>query len=610
MEKEITKSQKTIAKTAKVENTNSISKIIFFGIFIFLSVAGTYKSVFYGFDSDESYNITLAYRLLLGDHLFKEMWELHQTSAIFMAPFIWIFKAITGSMEAVAVYLRGVGCLVQFIVSLFFYKELKEHIKDIWAFFLSIIIYNYSPKFIQVLEYSFLEYLLFICFVVFCLRYFRTKKDINLVGIGVVLAGCVLSYPLAVVAVVPVYISLYFLINDFSDGKPSKENHRIKPVLIILLTDALLGIAFLIIILSKVSVGEMIENVGYIMSDGSHSASIIDRIKDLVYSAWDNYKELIFVTLLTEIIRRLVIYLGAKEKIKASEGYLLSLEKIYLLVALFLPLMKVFHVMKNWGFIYLYSSFFILSLIGGFLYIKIAFRNKNKWGRVTYIIILALSLMFVMSHLGSNLDLHVNAGLLLPVLIVLMADSQVMCDTKDTNTLIDSDISLSKLDAYKVAFTVLLVLFVVFRLVCVRVAGTMDYTIFDSMPKAMAGALKYSHIPENQLDTYVQRYRCLSENVQSGEGFMYIGSDKYLYNSLDVRIDIPSTISSPTFDEKIVIYFDKYPYKKPQVILAELEYADPNRFEGTAFGRFLNENYVATNYTFENNDGMVVYFEK
>ena len=56
-------------------------------ICILAIIAYTAKNLFIGADTDEGYGIMAGYRLAMGDRLLLEMWEPHQTSAIFTAVF-------------------------------------------------------------------------------------------------------------------------------------------------------------------------------------------------------------------------------------------------------------------------------------------------------------------------------------------------------------------------------------------------------------------------------------------------------------------------------------------------------------------------------------------
>lgn len=56
------------------------------------SLAATVKIIFFGFDIDEQYAVSMAYRMVRGDRMFLEMWEPHQTSAFFSAAFLGLYR--------------------------------------------------------------------------------------------------------------------------------------------------------------------------------------------------------------------------------------------------------------------------------------------------------------------------------------------------------------------------------------------------------------------------------------------------------------------------------------------------------------------------------------
>ena len=66
------------------------------------------------------------YRLAMGDRLLLEMWEPHQTSAIFTAVFIKLFLMITGGINYLNLFLRVVSFLIQGGVAVFLYKTLRK----------------------------------------------------------------------------------------------------------------------------------------------------------------------------------------------------------------------------------------------------------------------------------------------------------------------------------------------------------------------------------------------------------------------------------------------------------------------------------------------------
>ena len=54
------------------------------------------KLIFVGSNTDEGYGIELAWRLAGGDRMLLDLWEPHQTSAIFGAVLINLFRGFSG----------------------------------------------------------------------------------------------------------------------------------------------------------------------------------------------------------------------------------------------------------------------------------------------------------------------------------------------------------------------------------------------------------------------------------------------------------------------------------------------------------------------------------
>ena len=65
-----------------------LNKKIVISTLALLSVIGSVFKIFVGFDIDEAFIIVQGCRLYQGEVLFADMWEIYQTSAIFLTPLI------------------------------------------------------------------------------------------------------------------------------------------------------------------------------------------------------------------------------------------------------------------------------------------------------------------------------------------------------------------------------------------------------------------------------------------------------------------------------------------------------------------------------------------
>ncbi len=90
------------------------------------SIVATVKIIFFGFDIDEQYAVSMAYRLVQGDRMFLEMWEPHQTSAFFSAAFLWLYMQLFHTLKYSVLFLRIVGVVLRILLlSLLFFTTIS-----------------------------------------------------------------------------------------------------------------------------------------------------------------------------------------------------------------------------------------------------------------------------------------------------------------------------------------------------------------------------------------------------------------------------------------------------------------------------------------------------
>ncbi|MBO6015435.1 MAG: hypothetical protein J6P60_02465, partial [Lachnospiraceae bacterium] len=107
------------SKTRKTE-------IIIGSLLLIASILAAVAKILVGFDIDEGYALALPYRFLMGDRLFTQMWEVHQTSALFASVILYPFIRITGTTTCLVLYVRIVCTLLHLLVSACVYLTLKR----------------------------------------------------------------------------------------------------------------------------------------------------------------------------------------------------------------------------------------------------------------------------------------------------------------------------------------------------------------------------------------------------------------------------------------------------------------------------------------------------
>lgn len=178
------------------------------------SIVATVKIIFFGFDIDEQYAVSMAYRLVQGDRMFLEMWEPHQTSAFFSAAFLWLYMQLFHTLKYSVLFLRIVGVVTQLLISILTYRTFRKFVTENTAFVIAVFYYNIIPKNSTVPDFSnmllWFSMLLFLCLLYFFLAENNEipGKYFYLIMSGLSTSALVLSYPTCLFVVLPVSIGI------------------------------------------------------------------------------------------------------------------------------------------------------------------------------------------------------------------------------------------------------------------------------------------------------------------------------------------------------------------------------------------------------------------
>lgn len=118
------------------------------------SFLASLKCIFVSLQMDEEYAVSMSYRLLLGDKLFAQIWDPHQTSAFLMEFLIWIYLKVFHTTTYVVIWVRAVGVLIQLAIAYYLYRMLCYFAKPEHSFYLAVIYFNLLPKTYVMPEFS------------------------------------------------------------------------------------------------------------------------------------------------------------------------------------------------------------------------------------------------------------------------------------------------------------------------------------------------------------------------------------------------------------------------------------------------------------------------
>lgn len=286
-----------VSLDGNIKKSNSkLIRIFIVSSFIIAFLILLYRSQF-GFDwSDEGYYAALSYRFALGDKLFVDSWDIHQTSSILISPIIWCYMKLTGSSGGIILFLRIMFLVVKFTVSVYIYNSIKKVVNKLSGFVTAMIFLLFTPFNIGTLSYNNLSLMLNICCTMSIINLMSSRNEkeklIYPFATGILLSLCIISYPTYLVCL-PLYFILILYI-----GIVSKDTNKTK---VKVLTSFFLGLSIVVLmfgiyVIAKVGIRPLLDNITQLFGEEDHvKSSLIMQIKTFFNEIYiyTGYKKLI-----------------------------------------------------------------------------------------------------------------------------------------------------------------------------------------------------------------------------------------------------------------------------------------------------------------------------
>lgn len=544
-----------------------------------LTVFGIWKTVYLSADIDESYAVTLGSRLASGDSLFRDMWEVHQTSAVLYAPVIFLYERLTGGAEGLLVFLRFAGCLLQGLLAFYGFCVLCRWTSRGMAFWMSILYFNFTPKQIQSPEFTlFLYWGIFLLGLSF-LQFYRSGLRRYMVVAALSLCVCILAYPYAVVLyVVCLFLAAVPLWGKETAGASGKGMEEASygrrdaalAGCVFTLTCAAAGMLFLAYVLSGISVGELIENIPYVLMDKSHEQSMKQLWSEHIQMLGEMLKLTLPVMLLMQLSS--VVWKRISKKRAGSGKSVILAVGCVLQTAAFV---RQFHTIHKVNFVIvlplMWQLLVFLIYVWYFAAGGVPGGGASRNGKLLFA---ALGIPSVCATLvvlsSSNLPAQYSMGFLLPALealgiIAVMAAEKLQSGQHEKKVFWGSlGIRLLLL-----SFGILLL---VVRVFLVRFTSSQRKNIFEGYYETNHGPLRGIRLGELDYRQYEAKTALLFTQLSEEDVFLYVGSDLFLYSQLAGSIGTGNTISTPSFGEQLLAYYGKYPDRIPDVMFVDRSY--------------------------------------
>lgn len=565
-------------------------------ILVILSVFASVTKIFTGFDIDEAYALAIPYRILQGDRLFADMWEVHQTSFLLPYLFMKLFEMVTGSMEGVVLYTRIVTTMLHLGVSLLVWKCLKKIYGDkYWLFvaLLGLAYYDFFPKWMINMDFSMQQLWFFTLFVI-CLFYAGifdgagqdggekgiSKRKAWLAAAGLMLALDVLAYP----GMVLVYPAVVILL------AAGKRQGKWADIFSLTAGCAAAALVFFVFIFSYMTPAELLSAIPRVFMDGSHQYDWTTKLR-LYVSQWAEVLVQSAILLVPAAIGAGIIKLlyGYAAKKKTLGQLPFGLLLCIVLEGMVSALIAFAGLFVTWGPFRLQVRY-ILQFIMAFCIWKSLYgkgkrekEGEDAGGRLSLWLLWLSLAAFLGILLASNVGPVSSSSYLIIGNLVFVALSIQAAEHRG--------IGIKGL-AYGGA-----VLFLLSLIMCkgyyMRNTEYVPGDISEPLSKMQEGPMVGIYVPQKDFARYTDDYETIKGNTTDYDRVLFMGTEGLCNLYANGKIVIPTTISTPAFNEQWVEYFTLYPDKQPTVIFLAKNTVDDRRkfFVKNEFGIWIAERY-------------------
>ena len=538
-------------------------------ILILLSVVAAVNQLLIGFDIDEGYAVSMPFRLLQGDHLFADMWEVHQTSALLPAAFLWLFYQVTGSTAYMVLYLRIVATLLHLGMTVLIYRKTRKYLTADWSLLFALLYLNLLPKWIISLDFSMQQVwgltLLFTCLLEE--RGTEKKQLWQDFLAGLSLAFTVLAYP-GMVLLYPAVLVMICMCNKALSGKD-----KCRKCLLFTAGCAVCAVVFFLYILLFMPVADFLSGIPKVFMDGTHQFTM--QTKLLLYGQqWLNVAKQLLILSVLPLLAALILQIFKQKKRKEKGSLFLAF------LLLFVAETSLLMILGNLVGIQMGPFHFQVRYLLFFLCICIAGWNGRNTDRPLF---------------------YVPIFLMLVAFVGILVFSNVGPDSSSSylglGILAGFSLLLKKYPQKEQLLFATTVLFVLSLLFCkgyyVRITEYGPSTVRQQRVQVTEGALAGIYVLPEEAEQYMQEHETVQCVTQPDDKLLFLGTDGILNLSANCPFVSPSTISTPAFNEQWVEYFTEYPEKEPTVIVLAKNTIDNREkfFAQNPFGKWIAEKY-------------------
>lgn len=546
-------------------------------IWIFHILASVFLAIKYivvDFGIDAAFQISMSYRFVDGDIMFREMWEPYQTSTFLCALLIKVYMGLFHTTTGIVLFLQFVGVLIDLGIAFFMYKSLKKFsIADKnTAFAMALVFFLISPKDVALPEYANMQVWFTLLLGIFLFSYINSGKKLALLLAAGSLCMAVLAYPSCLLLFVPAVCILM------------KAKDKTGAIILTLVCTLIGGLYVLCLLSQGLSVNELISSVHYILGiETSHSMSMGDKI--IWYVKVSAQIAILFVSVYALLygLYTLRSKLKNKDLSKTQKGLLVDLLffTIMLCIAVFVTVRSEQYTR------YAYAIIFVALILIGFKHRR---KLDDKQLQFYAICTIFSCVEFVGTLMLTNLGMIAS----LPYLLVATITSFI-----PISKALSDEISITWLRRLKTGVVVASALFLLGRnALIIRPLNGDVSTIFK-----VSGIVKSG--PAVGLITEYMGAYIQNETIKEWEAYVPEGSNIYIVGDIvdtlpylysDTNISAPSLVPTPGYNEMIAEYWEINPDKYPDMIIVSCWYGSLHISEDSWIMEWIENEYHPSYY--------------
>lgn len=279
----------------------------------------------YGFGNiDESFYLTIPYRLYQGDSLFANEWHLSQMSGLLLWPLVSLYMFIFKSTTGILLAFRYLYICILGLTSLVVFFRLKKF-NPAGAAVAALVFFLYAPFNISALSYNTMGIIFMtLCTVFFVSETGGKKRITDFLISGFFLAAAVLCCPYLVIVYAAYTICVFVYAVFFkSINKGSIDALSVKTWFVFSAGIAILVAMFAVFVLSRASLNSIINSFKPILNDPEHQErGIIFKLINYIKSILLNNSFFSFVAYILILILTIVTLID-KNKEKRQSFYMI-----------------------------------------------------------------------------------------------------------------------------------------------------------------------------------------------------------------------------------------------------------------------------------------------